>query len=118
MYLKKKPLKCILNIYPAKIRLIILRTHFVDRFLILITDDQLVHRFANKLLWQQPQNVRLTLQWSGLQYLTFVEILVNQTSAVGQAYVLDGGIGYSNVSLAVEAFDTLKLDYDARIYGV
>lgn len=43
--------------------------------------------------------------------MSFVEILVNETSDVGQTHLLDGGIGYPNVSLAVEAFDTLKLDY-------
>lgn len=68
--------------------------------------------------WQQPLNVRLSLAWSADQQpISHVEIRVNQTSRLSGAAVLEGGVGATNISLSLDAFDTLHLDYEASIYG-
>jgi hypothetical protein len=44
-------------------------------------------------------------------------LLVDQTSSIGQAYTTQGGIGYDNMKLIIEAKEASKLRYELNIFG-
>lgn len=70
--------------------------------------------------WAQPHNVATTLSYppSGVgAQVTYVAIQVNQSTNLGQAYILKGGIHQRTISIVVEAYNTLYMNYVAAIYG-
>jgi Transcription activator MBF2 len=76
---------------------------------------------TKKQKWAKPQNVTVTLQYPSSGYgatLTYLYVTVNQTSALGRAYVISGGIGQRFVQLAVESDFTYTMDYSVFFYGV
>lgn len=49
--------------------------------------------------------------------ITFVEILAEQSSDIGNAYVVSGGIGQRFISMVVEAKQTSFFEFDAKVFG-
>lgn len=86
----------------------------------ILTGDRLVAHGAQKQSWPQPHNVATTLSYPsngvGAQ-VTYVAIQVNQSTNLGQAYILTGGIHQRSISIVVEAYNTIYMNYVAAIYG-
>uniref|UniRef100_A0AAG5DWB9 Uncharacterized protein n=1 Tax=Anopheles atroparvus TaxID=41427 RepID=A0AAG5DWB9_ANOAO len=82
--------------------------------------DRLVGLASDNMAWATPQNVKLELQYptAGVgAYLSYVEVVVSQSSANGRGYVVSGGVGQRAVHLVIEAYDTVYFNYAAGIYG-
>jgi len=50
-------------------------------------------------------------------YITQVMIFAQQSSTVGKAYIVDGGIGYTYMQLIIEAHHTRYLYFQLQIFG-
>ncbi|XP_037048142.1 uncharacterized protein LOC119082671 [Bradysia coprophila] len=86
-----------------------------------IAGDNLVGHSAKNQTWPTQQHVSVTLNYptSGVgKQITFVRIQMDQSSNLGQAYVVRGGLHQRSIAIVVEAFTTYYLNYDAQIYGV
>jgi len=62
----------------------------------------------------------LTLQYptSGTgAVLTFIRVTVDQSTNIGQGYVVAGGIGQRAIIIVIEAYSTTYFNYVAEIYG-
>lgn len=71
-------------------------------------------------LFGPPQDVQLVLTYpqSGVgAIISYVEITCDQSSNLGDAYVVDGGIGQRSITIVVEALHTTFFTYVAQIYG-
>ncbi|XP_055531637.1 uncharacterized protein LOC129722312 [Wyeomyia smithii] len=49
--------------------------------------------------------------------VSFVQVIVNQSSALGQAYVVAGGVGQRYIQVLVEAFDTTFFNSYTEVFG-
>lgn len=106
--------------------------------------DRVVATNNGKRQWSSPQSVALTLyypvsgtgaivsfaevtidqvctaiqsiQWAQ-SILPKMALLYSQSSNIGQAYVVDGGIGQRRLTVVVEAYNTVRLNHNASIYG-
>ncbi|XP_052900763.1 uncharacterized protein LOC128307082 [Anopheles moucheti] len=82
--------------------------------------ERLVGMASNQQSWTTPQDVKLELQYptAGVgAVVTYVEVVVNQSSSAGRGYIVSGGVGQRNVRLVIEAYDTFFFNYNAAIYG-
>ncbi|XP_053664454.1 uncharacterized protein LOC128713581 [Anopheles marshallii] len=82
--------------------------------------ERLVGMASNQQSWATPQDVKLELQYptAGVgAFVTYVEVVVNQSSSAGRGYIVSGGVGQRNVRLVIEAYDTFFFNYNAAIYG-
>lgn len=50
-------------------------------------------------------------------YITQVMVFAQQSSTIGKAYIVDGGIGYTFMRLIIEARRTKYLNFSLHIYG-
>lgn len=82
--------------------------------------DRLVGLSSDNKSWSSPQDVKLNLQYptagSGA-VVSYVEVVVNQSTAQGRGYVVSGGVGQRYVQLVIEAYSTVYFNYSAAIYG-
>ncbi|XP_055309445.1 uncharacterized protein LOC129573178 [Sitodiplosis mosellana] len=94
---------------------------------------QLTHRLGNRIngdrllatdsasqQWAQPQDVRLNLNYPKSGYaeiITYLEVITEQSTNLGNAYVVSGGIGQRRISVVIEAKRTLYWQYRASIFG-
>lgn len=86
----------------------------------LSSGDSLQATDSSNYAWGAPQDVKLSLKYprSGTgATISYIQIDVEQSTNIGQAYVLDGGIGQKKVSLIVEGNQTLTFKYKADIFG-
>lgn len=62
---------------------------------------------------------RLFYPLNGLKgaLINFVELKVQQSSNIGKAYVISGGVNKRNVAIILEANATTFLSYDVTLYG-
>ncbi|XP_031628580.1 uncharacterized protein LOC116344252 [Contarinia nasturtii] len=97
------------------------------------TRTQIVHRLGNRISgdrilatdsasqqWQKPHDIRLNLNYPQSGYgsvITYLEVIVEQSSSLSNAYVVSGGIGQRQISVVVESKDTLYFKHRAAIYG-
>lgn len=76
---------------------------------------------ANKNKWAQPQNVSTTLTYPnpGQQgaFLTYILINCDQSSTLGSAYVVAGGVQQHFVQIIIQAQVTTYFNYSALFYG-
>lgn len=49
--------------------------------------------------------------------ITYVQVIVNQSSNSGKGYVIAGGIGQRFIHLVIEAHSTSYFSYNSQIYG-
>ena len=85
-----------------------------------IVGDQLVASDSGYNSWATPQNAHLNLYYptSGVgAVISYLEITVSQSSTIGRAILLSGGIGQRSINVVVEANNTYWLGYSAVIYG-
>ncbi|XP_055909290.1 uncharacterized protein LOC129944120 [Eupeodes corollae] len=86
-----------------------------------VKSDRLVSQNTETNYWPTPQNVTLILQYPGSgqgAIITFVEVVVNQSSNIGLARVIAGGIGKRFMATIVEGNRTFWFNYSAHIYGI
>lgn len=82
--------------------------------------DRLLTTASASQRWNRAQNVKQNLRYpkSGMgAVVTYVEIVVNQSTNLGRAYVISGGIGQRSVGLVIEAQNTLYFTYRASVFG-
>lgn len=82
--------------------------------------ERLVGMASNQQSWSTLQDVKLELQYptAGVgAVVTYVEVVVNQSSSTGRGYIVSGGVGQRNIRLIIEAYNTLFFNYNAAIYG-
>lgn len=85
-----------------------------------ISGDRLVATDSNGQSWSSLQDVALTLNYprSGTgAVVTYVQVVVNQSSNQGRGYITAGGIGQRRITLVIEAYSTNYFNYNAQIYG-
>lgn len=83
--------------------------------------DRLVASGSQNNAWPTAHNAAVQLHYpqQGVgATVTYVEASVNQTSNLGRAYVISGGINQHSISVVVEAYDTLLFNIVASIYGI
>ncbi|XP_055533960.1 uncharacterized protein LOC129723645 [Wyeomyia smithii] len=83
--------------------------------------DRLVATNGQNITWPTLRDVTLTLDYpkNGVgAYVTYLQINVVQSSSLGKAYIVRGGIGQRFVSVIVEAYSTSFFNYTAMIYGI
>lgn len=84
--------------------------------------DSLQATDSHQAQWGSPQNVRSTLKYprAGISigaYVTYVQIDIEQSTNLGRAYFIEGGIGQRRATIIIEAEQTLYYSYRAYIYG-
>lgn len=92
---------------------------FVSKFPIILGDRLLAQDQAQQS-WSKPQDVTKNLYYPqhGIgAVVTYLEISVDQSTNLGQARVIGGGIGQRHISVVIEARSTLYFAYRAQIYG-
>ncbi|XP_058821145.1 uncharacterized protein LOC131683308 [Topomyia yanbarensis] len=85
-----------------------------------VSGDRLVAADQNGQSWTTFQDVALTLAYpqSGVgAVISYIHVVVNQSSNLGRGYVVAGGIGQRYIQLVIEASRTNYFNYDAQIYG-
>ncbi|XP_055382332.1 uncharacterized protein LOC129612652 [Condylostylus longicornis] len=86
-----------------------------------VAGDRLVASGSGGQSWATPQDVQLSLQYpkSGTgAVLSYVEVLVDQSSNVGEGFIISGGIGQRHIALVIQARSTTHFNYAAAFYGV
>lgn len=68
---------------------------------------------------QKPDSVvaTITLDPQDKFYITEIQLLVDQSSTVGQAIMEEGGVGTNHMVLKVYAQDTNLLEYKLNVFG-
>lgn len=87
----------------------------------IVSDDRLVAEEEQQFRYPNLHDVSVQMSYpekggQGAQ-ITFVEILAEQSSDIGNAYVVSGGIGQRFISMVVEAKQTRFFEFDAKVYG-
>ncbi|XP_049292197.1 uncharacterized protein LOC125768495 [Anopheles funestus] len=86
----------------------------------LSSSDRLVGLTSKQQSWSTPQDVKLDLRYptAGVgDIVTYVEVVVQQSTSTGRGYIVSGGVGQRNIRLVIEAYGTYYFDYNAAIYG-
>ncbi|XP_001664091.2 uncharacterized protein LOC5578882 [Aedes aegypti] len=85
-----------------------------------LSGDRLVGTSQDGTSWSSLQDVTLNLRYpqagSGA-VVSYVQVVVNQSSNQGRGYVVSGGIGQRYIQLVIEAYSTSYFQYNAQIYG-
>lgn len=85
-----------------------------------IAGDSLVSTNSESKQWPRLQDVTMNLSYpaSGVgAVITYVQVIVNQSSNSGKGYVIAGGIGQRFIHLVIEAHSTSYFSYNSQIYG-
>ncbi|XP_055540345.1 uncharacterized protein LOC129727011 [Wyeomyia smithii] len=86
-----------------------------------VNGDRLVGSLQDGQSWSILQDIALTLRYpqSGVgAVVSYVQVVVNQSSNLGQGYVVAGGIGQRYIQMVIEAYRTSYFNYNAQIYGL
>lgn len=79
--------------------------------------DRLVHQFHNQIKSRNPTDFRFNnLRYNG-SVISYVEVIVKQTSDLGRVNLVDGGIGSKTIQFTVMAENITEFNYVASIYG-
>ncbi|XP_031628578.1 uncharacterized protein LOC116344250 [Contarinia nasturtii] len=85
-----------------------------------INGDRLITTAEGSWTYSSPQNIKLTLNYprsgTGL-VVTFLKVLVSQSTNKGRGYIISGGIGQRQLTVLIEADQTLYFKFSAEIYG-
>lgn len=85
-----------------------------------IANERLIGLSSDNKSWSTPQNVKLDLQYPTAGtggVVSYVEVVVNQSTPSGSGYLVSGGVGQRYVRLVIEAYGTTYFNYVAAIYG-
>ncbi|XP_062539730.1 uncharacterized protein LOC134207811 [Armigeres subalbatus] len=86
-----------------------------------VAGDRLVSTKSENKQWPTLQDVTLSLSYpqSGVgAIVTYVQVIVKQSSATGKGYVVSGGIGQRFIHLMIEAYSTTYFNYSVQIFGL
>ncbi|XP_058443114.1 uncharacterized protein LOC131425321 [Malaya genurostris] len=86
-----------------------------------IAGDNLVAVDGYNMTWPSPHDVvlKLTYPRSGVgAVVTYVQITVVQSTNVGKAVLVAGGIGQRFFQINVEAYSTYLFNYSLQVYGL
>ncbi|XP_055298351.1 uncharacterized protein LOC129566440 [Sitodiplosis mosellana] len=97
------------------------RTQLTHRMGNRISGDRLLATDSASQQWGRPQDVRLNLNYpksGGFgEVITYLEVITEQSSNLGSAYIVSGGVGTRRISVVIEAKQTLYWQYRASIFG-
>ncbi|XP_055296746.1 uncharacterized protein LOC129565661 [Sitodiplosis mosellana] len=82
--------------------------------------DRVIATNSQNQQWTVAQNVtqNITYPRSGVgAVITYIEIVVNQSSNLGRGFVTSGGIGQRQIVITIEAQKTLYFLQTTTIYG-
>lgn len=84
-----------------------------------ITGDSFKSETSDKYDFPDTRDFHLELKFPRQSefYITHVSCLVEQSSSIGRAYIVDGGIGYNYMTLIFEAKRTTYFYYRIYIFG-
>nr|AYV99547.1 venom polypeptide [Dolopus genitalis] len=85
-----------------------------------IPGDQLVAEKADKQSFPAPEDIQIVLRYPTKgegATVSHVNIVVDQSSSVGDGYVIEGGISQKFIGILVEANNTMHFTFSASIYG-
>ncbi|XP_053681535.1 uncharacterized protein LOC128732315 [Sabethes cyaneus] len=85
-----------------------------------VAGDRLVGTSQDSQSWGTSQDVTLTLSYpqSGTgAVVSYVQVVVNQSSSLGYGFVVAGGIGQRYIQMVIVAYNTIFFNYVAQIYG-
>ncbi|XP_058127776.1 uncharacterized protein LOC131290424 [Anopheles ziemanni] len=85
-----------------------------------IANERLIGLSSDNKSWSTPQNVKLDLEYPTVgsgNVVSYVEVVVNQSTPNGVGYLVSGGVGQRHVRLVIEAYGTTYFNYNAAIYG-
>ncbi|XP_055382216.1 uncharacterized protein LOC129612572 [Condylostylus longicornis] len=85
-----------------------------------VAGDRLVARGQDGQNWPTPRDVQLTLRYptSGVgAIVSYIQVTVDQSSNIGEGYIIAGGIGQRFVTFVIQARSTSHFHYTAEIYG-
>ncbi|XP_058833278.1 uncharacterized protein LOC131691092 [Topomyia yanbarensis] len=85
-----------------------------------VSGDKLVASIQDGWTWSTMQDVTLTLTYptSGVgAIVSYAQVVVNQSSNLGQGYVVAGGVGQRYIQIVIQAFQTTYFNYVAQVYG-
>ncbi|KXJ78385.1 hypothetical protein RP20_CCG004765 [Aedes albopictus] len=88
--------------------------------LIFNVGDRLVATSQDGASWATLQDVTLNLRYPQAgtgAVVSYVQVVVNQSSNQGRGYVVSGGVGQRYIQLVIEAYSTSYFQYNAQIYG-
>uniref|UniRef100_A0A023EG78 Putative secreted salivary protein n=1 Tax=Aedes albopictus TaxID=7160 RepID=A0A023EG78_AEDAL len=86
-----------------------------------VAGDRLVSTQTDGKQWPTLQDVTLSLAYpqSGVgAVVTYVQVIVKQSSNLGKGYVVSGGIGQRFIHLMIEAYSTTYFNYSVQIFGL
>ncbi|EAT33832.1 AAEL013895-PA [Aedes aegypti] len=86
-----------------------------------VVGDRLVSTKSDSKQWPTLQDVTLSLAYpqSGVgAVVTYVQVIVKQSSNLGKGYVVSGGIGQRFIHLNIEAYSTNYFTYTVQIFGL
>lgn len=84
-----------------------------------INDDRLRLETFDEYNFEDLQDFYLEVTYPKQNdyYITYVSCLVEQSSSIGRAYITDGGIGYTNMRLILEAKRIKHFNYRIFLFG-
>lgn len=84
-----------------------------------VKDDGLVSESFDKFDFDDTRDFHLELKYPRQNnfYITHISCLVEQSSSIGRAYVVDGGVGYNYMTLIFEAKRTRHFYYRIYLFG-
>ncbi|KXJ84397.1 hypothetical protein RP20_CCG009866 [Aedes albopictus] len=85
-----------------------------------LSGDRLVATSQDGASWATLQDVTLNLRYPQAgtgAVVSYVQVVVNQSSNQGRGYVVSGGVGQRYIQLVIEAYSTSYFQYNAQIYG-
>lgn len=86
-----------------------------------VAGDRLVSTKQENKSWPTMQDVTLSLSYpqSGVgAIVTYVQVIVKQSTNIGKGYVVAGGIGQRFIHMMIEAYSTTFFNYSVQIYGL
>ncbi|XP_055390160.1 uncharacterized protein LOC129619100 [Condylostylus longicornis] len=82
--------------------------------------DRVVATDSDRGEWGSEKDIQVLIEYPARgrgDIVTYVAVIVEQSSNVGDAYVVSGGIGQRNIGFIIEAKGSSYINYDAFIYG-
>nr|QHO60785.1 MBF2 domain containing secreted protein [Sergentomyia schwetzi] len=87
-----------------------------------VIGDRVVGVARESASWSTPQNVQLVLNYPANggygDIVSYVSILVDQSSNLGSGFIINGGIGQRHITILIEAQNTFYFNYIAEIYAL
>lgn len=81
---------------------------------------RLIGTVSKSYSWPSPHNVTQKIAYPPPNFeaqITYVEIAVNQTSNIGQARIISGGLNQRHIGVEIRAGITNSFEYKASFYG-